>query len=70
MYTVEFETDAKERIIEIPAEFATLASKHLKVVLSFDENQNSTPCNSAKRVSALSLNTIDFKFDREEANKR
>ena len=41
MYTVELEKNAKERIIEIPEEFATLASKHLKVVLSYDENQNS-----------------------------
>jgi len=70
MYTVEFETDAKERMIEIPEVFATLASKHLKVVLSYDENQNSAPSKSVKRVSALSLNTINFKFDREEANKR
>jgi hypothetical protein len=70
MYTVEFETDSKERIIEIPPEFEAFASKHLKVMLSFEECNNDTHTNPIKRVSAMSIDTREFKFDREEANTR
>jgi hypothetical protein len=70
MYTIEFETDAKDRMIEIPQEFELFASKHLKVMLSIDEFEIHTQTKPVKRVSALSLDTRDFKFDREEANVR
>jgi hypothetical protein len=66
MQAIEFETDAKGRIIEIPKEFEAFASKHLKVKISMDENINK----AAQRVSALSIDTRSFKFDREEANAR
>lgn len=70
MYTIEFEADAQGRMIEIPQEFAAFSSKHLKVILSFNEHDNIAPIKPAKRVSAMSLDTRGFKFDREDANTR
>ncbi|MFM8341352.1 MAG: hypothetical protein ACKN9F_03935 [Methylomonas sp.] len=70
MQVVEFEADAKGRMIEIPVEFAAFASKHLKIKLSIDEPTGSTAIKPVKRLSSLSIDTRSFKFDREEANAR
>lgn len=66
MQAIEFEIDAKGRIIEIPKEFEAFASKHLKVNISMDETINK----ATQRVSALSIDTRSFKFDREKDNAR
>jgi hypothetical protein len=70
MQAIEFETDAKGRIIEIPVEFEAFASKHLKVKISMDENTSSSINKTSQRLTALSIDTRLFKFDREEANAR
>lgn len=70
MHTIEFETDAKGRMIEIPKEFEAFASKHLKVKISTDEYIDYPPIKPAKRLSALSIDTRSFKFNREDANAR
>ena len=70
MQAIEFETDAKGRIIEIPKEFEAFASKHLKVKISTDEDIDISPIKPAKRVTALSIDTRSFKFNREDANAR
>jgi DNA-binding transcriptional regulator/RsmH inhibitor MraZ len=70
MYAVEFEVDAKGRIIEIPPEFEALASKHLKVMILVDEHTDNSLTKPIQRLSVLSIDTRNFKFDREEANAR
>ena len=70
MHTIEFETDAKGRLIEIPKEFEAFASKHLKVKISIDEHTTNPSVKTAKRITALSINTRSFKFNREDANAR
>ena len=70
MQAIEFETDAKGRMIEIPKEFAAFASKHLKVKISTDEYIDYPPTKPAKRLSAISIDTRSFKFNREDANAR
>ncbi|MGZ8918611.1 MAG: hypothetical protein ACXW0T_10340 [Methylobacter sp.] len=69
MQTIEFETNAQGRMIEIPEEFAAFASKHLKVNISIAEDSD-VVAKPAKRLSALSIDTRSFKFDREDANTR
>ncbi len=69
MQIIEFETNAQGRMIEIPEEFAAFASKHLKVHISIAED-SATKAKSAQRLSALSIDTRAFKFDREDANAR
>ncbi|MCQ8116585.1 hypothetical protein [Methylomonas rosea] len=70
MQVVEFEADAKGRMIEIPIQFTAFASKHLKIKLSIEEAADSTSTKPAKRLSALSIDTRSFQFDREDANAR
>ena len=70
MQAVEFETDAKGRMIEIPLEFAAFASKHLKIKISITEQLELSTTKPSRRLSALSINTRSFKFNREEANAR
>jgi len=40
MQAFEFEIDAKKNLIEIPAEYSQLYSKHLKVILLIDDQPN------------------------------
>ncbi len=74
MYAIEFETNAKGRMIEIPQEYEALASKHLKVIVMLDDraetHEANNQKNNTKHLSALSINTKGYKFDREEANAR
>ncbi|SJM91642.1 hypothetical protein [Crenothrix polyspora] len=41
--------------------------KHLKVKISMDDHSDNMPKKSTRRLSALSIDTLAFKFDREEA---
>jgi len=41
MQAVEFETDVKNNIIEIPPEYKKLFSKHVKVIVLLDEEKQS-----------------------------
>lgn len=73
MYTIQFETDANGRLIEIPQEYEVLASKHLKVIIMLDDKGQTDKPNRLKKaikhVSAMTINTPGYKFDREEANE-
>ena len=40
MHAIEFETDVKNNIIEIPAEYKELICKHVKVIVLVDEKIN------------------------------
>ena len=39
MYAIEFKTDAKGRMIEIPQEYEALASKHFKIIIMLDDDE-------------------------------
>ena len=73
MYTIQFETDANGRLIEIPQEYEMLASKHLKVIIMLDDSEQTNKPNrlkkAIKQVSAMTINTLSHKFDREEAKE-
>ncbi len=42
MQAFEFESDAKNNLIEIPSQFTQLYSKHLRVILLMGEKMNAT----------------------------
>ena len=62
MYTIQFETDANGRLIEIPQEYEVLASKHLKVIIILDDKGQTDKPNRLKKakkhVSAMTQNLI------------
>ncbi|MBU2569382.1 MAG: hypothetical protein KJ725_04970 [Gammaproteobacteria bacterium] len=70
MHSVEFETDTQGQFIEIPEEYQEFRSKHIKVLLTLDENNQQPAKQPTRRVSAMSLDTRGFKFNRDEANTR
>lgn len=70
MHSVEFETDTQGRFIEIPEEYQEFRSKHIKVLLTLEENNQQPAKQPKKHVSAMSLDTHGFKFNRDEANTR
>lgn len=64
MYAIEFETDVVNEYLKIP-NFEQFKNKHVRVVIETDEGPKTT-----QRLSALAIDTRDFKFNRDEANER
>ena len=71
MYAIEFETDVKNRRIEIPRH-EKFEFRHVKVVLMSEIERYGEESNKLKsrKFSAPFLKTRNFKFDRQEANAR
>ncbi len=67
MLAVEFNSIIDDGIIRIPEEFAKQVGHKVRVILLTDNNEIK---DVKPKFSALSLNTKDFKFSREEANER
>jgi hypothetical protein len=65
MCAVEFEADIVSEFLRIP-NFEQLKNKHVRVVIE-EEAVKTAP---VRRLSALQLDTSNFKFDRNEANER
>ncbi|MBD3315312.1 MAG: hypothetical protein GF344_05960 [Chitinivibrionales bacterium] len=60
MHAIEFEADARDRIIEIPEQYKEFSNKHLKIVLMIDEPQ---PGESRKPGSAKERVRISDDFE-------
>lgn len=43
MFAFEFETDTKDRVIEIPEQFRELANRHVRIIVMVDESQLGKP---------------------------
>ncbi len=70
MYAVEFETDIKNGIVRIPKEYKDLQDKkRVKLFIVYDKNNNKKDF-KRKKMSAVSIDTKGFKFNREEAYER
>ena len=70
MYAVEFETDIKNGIVRIPKKFKDLQDKKsVKLFIVYDDNKNKNGF-KRKKMSAVSIDTKSFKFNREEAHER
>ncbi|MCU7837417.1 MAG: hypothetical protein KZQ83_19525 [gamma proteobacterium symbiont of Taylorina sp.] len=65
MYSVEFKANIKNGIVHIPNHFQDLQEKKdVKFIVMIDENDNKN------KMNAISIDTTDFSFNREEANER
>ena len=69
MYAVEFESNIKNGIINIPDEYKKLVDNvYVKCFIVIDEtNQKSL---LRKKMSAISIDTKSYKFNRDEASER
>ncbi len=69
MQAVEFETDIKNGIVRIPKEYKELQyKKNVKLLIVYVDNKNKNSF-KRKKMSAISIDTKEFKFNREEAHE-
>jgi hypothetical protein len=68
MQAVEFESIIDDGIIRIPDEIKSQVGKQVKVILLSKDTVKSQK--KTKTFSAISINTKDFVFNRDEANAR
>lgn len=67
MYAIEFEAEIKDGVVRIPNEHKNLQhNSSAKFIVLVDSEQNKIK----KRMSAVSIDTSKFKFNRDEANER
>ena len=65
MQAIEFETDIRGRVIELPDGLTALSDKHVKIILLFNDAAVKDP-KRKRAFRAVRLRTKDFKFDRDE----
>ena len=73
MYAVEFEAPIKNGIVRIPKKYKDLQEKHkVKFFVIYDDMNVDKQINTvkSKKMNAISIDTIDYKFNREEAHER
>jgi len=68
MQAIEFETQIHNGIIELPSQFRLWKDCSAKVIVLIEEND--ILLKDPYAFDAVSLNTKDFRFNREEANER
>lgn len=64
MYAIEFEADVVGEYLKIP-NFEQFKNKHVRVVIEAEGESS-----KVNRLTALSIDTRGFKFNRDEANER
>jgi len=70
MYAVEFEADLKNGVIKIPENIKNLGNiGGAKFIMMFEKEEKKKPIHKEK-MSAISLDTRGFKFNREDAHER
>ncbi len=74
MKAIEFETIIHNGTVVIPTQYSSeWEGKAIRVIVLSDDSENlSEPLEKPQKMmfKAISINTQEFKFDREEANAR
>lgn len=72
MYRVEFETKIENGLVHIPHKYKDLRkSTTARFIVVHDYNSDNEKSNTEqKRMSAISIDTSNFTFNRDEANER
>ena len=73
MYAVEFEAPIENGIVHIPKEYKDLQEKRkVKFLVIYDDKNIDKQINikKSKKMNTISIDTIGFKFNREEAHER
>ena len=68
MIAIEFEAQSHNGIVEIPKQYQAWRNKTVRVIL-LDPAEQKTP-ETKVSFNAIDLNTIGYRFDREQANER
>jgi len=73
MYAVEFQATIENGIVHIPKKYEDLQEKReVRFLIMYDESNTHEPTieKRKKTMDAISIDTLGFKFDRNEANDR
>jgi hypothetical protein len=73
MYAVEFQATIENGIVHIPKEYKDLQEKReVRFFIMYDSNDKyrTNTEKRKKKMSAISIDTIGFKFNRDEAHER
>ena len=73
MHAVEFQAVIEDGIVRIPKEYKDLQDKtEVRFLIIYDDNSKyrANIEKKEKKMSAISIDTIGFKFDRDEAHER
>ena len=73
MYAVEFQATIENGIVRIPKKYKDLQEKReVRFFIMYDSNDKyrTNTEKRKKKMSAISIDTIGFKFDRDEAHER
>jgi len=73
MHTVEFQAIIEDGIVRIPKEYKDLQKKReVRFFIMYGDNDEyrTNTEKRKKKMNAISIDTIDFKFDRDEAHER
>ena len=68
MNAIEFNTQIHDGIVEIPSQYTSWQNKKVRVILLESEEPLATP--PPLKFNAVSLETKNYHFDREQANER
>lgn len=73
MYAIDFEATIENGMVRIPKKYKDLQDKRkVKFFIMYDNNDNNKAYTKKrkKKMSAISLDTRGFKFNRDEAHER
>jgi len=73
MYTVQFQANIENGIVHIPKEYKDLQEKReVRFFIMYDNNKHKTNIENRnkKKMNAITIDTLGFKFDRDKAHER
>lgn len=72
MYAVEFNTSSKDDVIYIPKKYRDEISnkEDIRLVVMYEGTKQNKTKKIKKSLCAISIDTMGYKFDRDEANER
>ena len=69
MYAVEFEAPIQNGVVYIPKEYKDLQEKSkARFLVIYDDAEKKANIKKNKKMNAISIDTIGFRFNREEAH--
>lgn len=70
MHAIEFVTDAKNGVIQIPKKYLKQLKKHMRVIILVEEEEKKVKTFPKKGLTSLKIKTKGLSFSRDEANER
>lgn len=70
MQAIEFVTQIKNGIIEVPKKYLTALHNECRIIILIDSDESKDLTKKKKKLTSLEIDTRGLVFDRDEANER